>query len=134
MAYDLIIKNGKIIDGSGLPGFHGDVAVSGGRIVEIGRVSGAARRVIDADGLVVAPGIIDNHTHYDAQVTWDPLCTYSCYHGITTVVIGNCSLAVWSTKWGVALFSLARRFSQSMGQEISGVTVICPENYVGPAV
>ena len=94
MAYDLIIKNGKIIDGSGLPGFHGDVAVSGGRIVEMGRVSGEARRVIDADGLVVAPGIIDNHTHYDAQVTWDPLCTYSCYHGITTVVIGNCSLAM----------------------------------------
>ena len=94
MPYDLIVKNGKVIDGSGLPGFHGDVAVSGGRIVEIGKVSGAARQVLNADGLVVAPGIIDNHTHYDAQVTWDPLCTYSCYHGITTVVIGNCSLAL----------------------------------------
>ena len=94
MAYDLIIKDGTIIDGSGLPGFHGDVAVSGGRIVEVGRVNGDAPRVIDADGLVVAPGIIDNHTHYDAQVTWDPLCTYSCYHGVTTVVIGNCSLAL----------------------------------------
>jgi N-acyl-D-amino-acid deacylase len=94
MAYDLIIKNGTVIDGSGLPGYHGDVAVSGGRIVEIGKVSGAARQVLNADGLVVAPGIIDNHTHYDAQVTWDPLCTYSCYHGITTVVIGNCSLAL----------------------------------------
>jgi N-acyl-D-aspartate/D-glutamate deacylase len=94
MTYDLVLRNGNIIDGSGLPGFHGDVAVSGGRIVEIGRVSGAAQRVIDADGLVVAPGIIDNHTHYDAQVTWDPLCTYSCYHGVTTVVIGNCSLAL----------------------------------------
>mgnify|MGYP001355542150 FL=1 len=94
MAYDLIIKNGTVIDGSGLPGFHGDVAVSGGRIVEIGKVSGAARQTLNADGLVVAPGIIDNHTHYDAQVTWDPLCTYSCYHGITTVVMGNCSLAM----------------------------------------
>ena len=94
MAYDLIIKNGKVIDGSGLPGYHGDVAVSGGRIVEIGKVSGEARQVLNADGLVVAPGIIDNHTHYDAQVTWDPLCTYSCYHGVTTVVIGNCSLAL----------------------------------------
>jgi N-acyl-D-aspartate/D-glutamate deacylase len=94
MPYDLIIKNGKIIDGSGIPGFHGDVAVSGGRIVEMGQVSGSAKRVLDATGLTVAPGIIDNHTHYDAQVTWDPLCTFSCYHGATTVVIGNCSLAL----------------------------------------
>ena len=94
MAYDLVIKNGNVIDGSGLPGFHGDVAVSGGKIVEVGKVNGAARQTIDADGLVVSPGIIDNHTHYDAQVTWDPLCTYSCYHGITTVVMGNCSLAM----------------------------------------
>jgi N-acyl-D-amino-acid deacylase len=94
MTYDLVVKNGKVVDGSGIPGFYADVAVSGGRIVEIGQVSGAGRRVLDADGLVVAPGIIDNHTHYDAQVTWDPLCTYSCYHGATTVVIGNCSLAL----------------------------------------
>jgi N-acyl-D-amino-acid deacylase len=94
MSYDLIIRNGKIVDGSGIPGFHGDVAVSGGCIVEIGQVSGEARRVLDANGLVVSPGIIDNHTHYDAQVTWDPLCTFSCYHGATTVVIGNCSLAL----------------------------------------
>ena len=94
MPYDLLIRNGKVLDGSGIPGFYADVAVSGGRIVEIGQVSGHARRVLDADGLVVAPGIIDNHTHYDAQVTWDPLCTYSCFHGATTVVIGNCSLAL----------------------------------------
>lgn len=94
MAHDLIIRDARVIDGSGLPSFHGDVAVSGGRIVEIGRVGDHARRVIDADGLALAPGIIDNHTHYDAQVTWDPLCTYSCFHGVTTVVIGNCSLAL----------------------------------------
>ena len=94
MAYDLVVKNGKVIDGSGLPGFHADVAVSDGHIVEIGNVTGPARQSLNAEGLVVAPGIIDNHTHYDAQVTWDPLCTYSCYHGITTVVMGNCSLAM----------------------------------------
>ena len=94
MAYDLVIKNGKIIDGSGLPGFHGDVAVNGGKIVEIGRVNGEARRVIDADGLVVAPGIVDNHTHYDAQVTWDPTLSPSPALGVTTAVMGNCGFGI----------------------------------------
>jgi len=94
MKYDILIKNGKVIDGSGLPGFYGDVAISNGRIVAVGRVNGEAKRVLDAEGLVVAPGIIDNHTHYDAQVIWDPLCEFSCYHGVTTVVTGNCSLGL----------------------------------------
>lgn len=94
MAYDLLIKNGRIIDGSGMPAFRGDVGVRGGKIVETGKLSGTATRVIDAAGLVVAPGFVDNHCHYDAQVTWDPLCSFSCYHGATTVIIGNCSLAL----------------------------------------
>ncbi len=94
MIYDLLIKNGRIIDGSGNPSFHGDLGVSRGKIVELGRLAGPAKRVIDAEGLVIAPGFIDNHCHYDAQVTWDPLCTFSCYHGATTVIIGNCSLGV----------------------------------------
>jgi N-acyl-D-amino-acid deacylase len=94
MTYDLLIRNGRIIDGSGMPAFHGDVAVRNGKIVAIGKLSGAAERVIDADGRVVAPGFIDNHTHFDAQVTWDPLCTYSCNHGATTVVLGNCSMSL----------------------------------------
>lgn len=94
MAYDLLIKNGRIIDGSGMPGFRGDVAVKNGKIVEMGKLRASAERTIDADGLVVAPGFVDNHCHYDAQVTWDPLCTYSCYHGATTVIIGNCSLSL----------------------------------------
>ena len=94
MAYDLLVKNGRIVDGSGMPSFRGDVAVSGGKIVELGRLSGPAKRVIDAGGNVVAPGFIDNHCHYDAQITWDPLCTFSCYNGATTVIIGNCSLAM----------------------------------------
>jgi N-acyl-D-amino-acid deacylase len=94
MAYDLVVRGGTIVHGSGMPRFRGDVAVQNGRVAVVGKVTGTAKRVIDADGLVVAPGVIDNHCHYDAQVTWDPLCTFSCYHGATTVVIGNCSLAL----------------------------------------
>jgi len=94
MPYDLLIKNGRLIDGSGMPAFRGDIAVRNGKIVELGKLSGPATRVIDADGLVVSPGFVDNHCHYDAQVTWDPLCSFSCYHGATTVIIGNCSLAL----------------------------------------
>jgi N-acyl-D-aspartate/D-glutamate deacylase len=94
MAYDLLLKNGSVVDGSGMPAFHGDVAVKNGKIVEVGKLSGSATRVIDVDGLVIAPGFVDNHCHYDAQVLWDPLCSFSCYHGATTVIFGNCSLAL----------------------------------------
>jgi N-acyl-D-aspartate/D-glutamate deacylase len=94
MAYDLLLKNGSVVDGSGMPAFHGDVAVKNGKIVEVGKLSGSATRVIDVDGLVISPGFVDNHCHYDAQVLWDPLCSFSCYHGATTVIFGNCSLAL----------------------------------------
>ena len=94
MVYDLLVKNGRVVDGSGMPSFLGDVSVKNGKIIEIGKLSGPASRVVDADGLVIAPGFVDNHCHYDAQVTWDPLCSFSCYHGATTVIIGNCSLAL----------------------------------------
>jgi len=100
MAYDVLIKNGRIIDGSGMPGFHGDVAVKDGKIVEMGKLSGAAGQTIDVEGRVVSPGFIDNHCHYDAQVTWDPLCSFSCDHGATSVVIGNCSLSLAPVKKG----------------------------------
>jgi N-acyl-D-aspartate/D-glutamate deacylase len=95
MSYDLLITNGRIVDGSGGPSFRGDVAVKDGKIAEIGRLAGAAAdRKVDAGGQVVAPGFIDNHCHYDAQVTWDPLCSYSCDHGATSVIFGNCSLSL----------------------------------------
>src|SRR3954454_8090775 len=100
MTYDLLIKNGRIVDGSGGPSFRGDVAVKDGKIVEIGKLSGPAARTIDAAGRVVAPGFIDNHCHYDAQVTWDPLCSYSCDHGATSVIFGNCSLSLAPVKKG----------------------------------
>jgi N-acyl-D-aspartate/D-glutamate deacylase len=94
MAHDIVIKGGRIYDGSGMPSYLGDVAIEGGRIVETGRISGAAHRVIKADGLAVSPGFIDFHTHLDAQLLWDPIATASCWHGVTTVIPGNCALAL----------------------------------------
>ncbi len=94
MPYDLLVKGGRVYDGSGLPSFTADVAIQDGKVAEVGRLSGTARRIIDADGLAVAPGFIDFHTHLDAQLLWDPIATSSCWHGITTVIPGNCGLAL----------------------------------------
>jgi N-acyl-D-amino-acid deacylase len=100
MAYDLLITNGLIVDGSGIPAFRGDVGVKNGKIAEIGKLSGPAQKTIDADGRAVSPGFIDNHCHYDAQVTWDPLCTFSPEHGATSVIFGNCSLSLAPVRKG----------------------------------
>lgn len=94
MQYDLIIRNGTVIDGSGLPRFRADVGIVHGKIATIGKIRDRAKEVIDADGHVVAPGFIDGHTHMDAQVFWDPLGTCSCWHGITSVVMGNCGFSL----------------------------------------
>ncbi len=89
--FDTVIKNGIIIDGTGLPRVRGDIAIKNGRIAKMGRIDATeAEQVIDAEGLIVAPGFVDLHTHYDAQVHWDPYCTISGWHGVTSVAIGNC--------------------------------------------
>jgi N-acyl-D-amino-acid deacylase len=94
MAYDLIIRNGIIVDGTGAPRRRADVAISGGRIAEIGKCPGSAHRMLDASDLIVVPGFIDPHTHYDAQICWDPLVSCSSWHGITTVLMGNCGVGI----------------------------------------
>src|SRR5881397_2548864 len=91
--HDLVIRGGTVVDGTGAAARTADLAIDGGRITEVGDLSGAkARHEIDADGLLVTPGVVDVHTHYDGQVTWDPLLTPSCWHGVTTVVMGNCGV------------------------------------------
>jgi N-acyl-D-amino-acid deacylase len=94
MAYDLLIQNATIVDGTGRPAYSGDVAIQDGRLAAVGAVDGTARRVIDADGLVAAPGFIDHHTHMDAQIWWDPLATSCPLHGVTSTIHGNCGLTL----------------------------------------
>ena len=90
--FDLIIKNGSIYDGKGSEPYQADIGISNEKIVEIGDIKGEAKKVIDAEGKIVTPGFVDIHTHYDGQVTWDPYLRPSTYHGVTTVVMGNCGV------------------------------------------
>ena len=94
MGYDLLVKNGTVIDGSGSPGYRADVGVVDGKIAAIGRINESAKRTIDADGHIVSPGFVDGHTHMDAQIFWDPIGSCSCYHGVTSVVMGNCGFTL----------------------------------------
>ena len=94
MAYDLLIRNGTVVDGSGAAPRPADIGIAGGRIAQIGRIRESAKRVIDAADCVVAPGFIDPHTHYDAQICWDGAVTPSSWHGVTSVVMGNCGVGI----------------------------------------
>jgi len=117
MPFDLVIHGGRVVDGSGMPAFDADVAIRGGRIARIGRVTDAAERVIDADGAIVTPGFIDVHTHYDVQLDWDPIASPSCYHGVTTVLTGNCGFTLAPAKrddvaWLAAMLSRVEGMSK----------------------
>ena len=102
--YDLVIRNGKIVDGSGQPSFMGDIAIQGDRIVKIGLVEESGSKEIDAEGNLVTPGWVDIHTHYDGQVCWDEYLTPSCWHGVTTVVMGNCGVGFAPVRPGTEEF------------------------------
>jgi len=96
--FDLLVRGGLLIDGTGAPARPGDLGIRGGRIAAVGTVEGTAARVLDADGAVVAPGFVDIHTHYDAQVFWDRMLTISPWHGVTSVVMGNCGFGLAPTR------------------------------------
>ena len=117
MQHDLIIRGGIVVDGTGLGRRRADIAVSQGRITAVGHVPNAtdAERVIDADGLIVAPGIVDLHTHYDPQLTFDPWATSSCYHGVTTVLAGNCGFSIAPTR------AADRPYIQAMFAKVEGM-------------
>ncbi|MEA2680147.1 MAG: hypothetical protein QOK03_1869 [Candidatus Binataceae bacterium] len=94
MSYDLLIKNGTVVDGTGAAPRRADVGIANGQIAEIGKITEGAKKTIDASDLIVSPGFVDPHTHYDAQICWDPYITSSSWHGITTVIMGNCGVGI----------------------------------------
>src|SRR3970282_2036163 len=101
MDFDLLVRHGRVVDGSGLPSYVADIGVKDGKIAEVGRLKGNAAKTIDADGLAVGRGFIDHHPHLDAQMLWDPYATCEPQHGITTVVMGNCGLSLAPVKTGI---------------------------------
>src|SRR5262245_32777381 len=119
MDYDLLITGGTIVDGTGGPGVAGDLAVRDGVVVAMGRAPGTAATTIDAVGRVVAPGFIDIHTHYDAQVLWDRRLTISPWHGVTTVVMGNCGFGVAPTR------AAHRRLVLRTLEKVEGMSLQC---------
>jgi N-acyl-D-amino-acid deacylase len=124
MTLDLVIRGGTVVDGTGLPRYRADVGVSDGTIVSIGRITERGAQEIDAEGKVVAPGFIDGHTHFDAQICWDPLGTSSSYHGVTSVIMGNCGFTIApcrEAEMDLALRSLERAEDMSRAAMLAGI-------------
>src|SRR5688572_28537191 len=127
MAYDLKITGGTIVDGTGTPGYVGDVGIKDGKVVALGKAHGPATTTIDARGKVVSPGFVDVHTHYDAQILWDRMLSISPWHGVTTTVIGNCGFGVAPTK------AIHRKIIMQTLEKVEGMSLEALEAGLGTA-
>jgi len=119
MPHDLVIRGGMVVDGTGAPASIADVAIDGDLVVEVGRVEGTGQREIDAEGRVVTPGFVDIHTHLDAQLSWDPIGSSSCWHGVTSVVLGNCGVTFAPVAPG------GREFLAEMMESVEDIPAEC---------
>jgi len=123
---DIVIRGGQVVDGTGAEGYIADVGISGGKIAEIGKIAARGSREIDAEGMAVTPGFIDGHTHMDAQVNWDPIGRNSCWHGVTSVVMGNCGFSVAPMRKGQQAL-VARNLERA--EDISGAAMNAGMNW-----